>query len=532
MARSPAVLEIEWHQRTKIFLTIDGNETKENETRVECSASFVAVNWCGKLASILHDESPQIEFSFLPRPSSYHPKRKHALVIGGSVAGMLAARVLANHFQRVTLIEKDILPDGPEPRSGLPQARHIHVLLDAGRRALDRLLPQLVPDLVAAGAVEYDAIADFKWISPAGLCPRFPSKLRMLGATRDFIDWGIRQQLRNTAQIETRTKTRVINLATDETATRVVGVYVADAESDRVTKELLHADLVVDASGRASSTPQWLETLGFPRPQEIVIKGFLGYASQLVQPPNNWQEDWKTYYIQNAPPTRKRGGVIAVVENGNWIVTLAGGGKDYPQTDPIEFREFAKSLPDPSFAEAYCSARPITPIVATKSTANRLLRYEKLTRRPEGLLVIGDAVCAYNPVYGQGITAAAIGAVLLDECLKVHRSADSNLPIRFQRRLARANSRPWTLATGEDYRYREVAGPPASFSTRMVHRYLNRITELATRSNTAHQRMAEVLHLVRSPASLFAPWLLTQAYFSRTSAPTSKVSVTRDPQSH
>jgi 2-polyprenyl-6-methoxyphenol hydroxylase-like FAD-dependent oxidoreductase len=431
------------------------------------------------------------------------------------MAGLLAARALADHYARVTVLERDRLPAGPGPRKGTPQARHIHVLLTAGRRVLERMFPGLIRDLVAAGAEDYDAVADVEWLSPAGLAVRFPSDIRLLGATRDLIEWGVRTRVAGDARITTRSGVDVAGLRLDA-AGRVVGLSVEDRTGPGKAVATLDADLVVDAGGRGSRTPQWLATLGYPRPRETVVNGFLGYASRLVRPPAGWTSDWKTFYIQCAPPARRRGGVIAAVEGGNWIVTLAGGGKDYPPTDEAEFRAFARSLPDPRFARAYEAAEPLTPITGTKTTENRVRHYEELARRPEGLLVTGDAACAFNPVYGQGMSAAAVGADVLARCLRAHRPGNPDgLAARFQKRLAKANTRPWLLATGEDYRYAEVEGPPPGRMSGLTHRYLDRVVALATRSPRVRRRFMEVIHLVRSPASLFAPGLLARAAFAR-----------------
>jgi 2-polyprenyl-6-methoxyphenol hydroxylase-like FAD-dependent oxidoreductase len=438
---------------------------------------------------------------------------RHAVVIGGSMSGLLAARALADHFERVTVLERDQLPDGPEPRKGTPQARHIHVLLTAGRRVLERMFPGLIQDLIAAGAEDYDATADIEWLSPGGRCVRFPSGIRTIGATRDLIEWGIRLRTLKDARIVVRTGVDVTGLRLDPSGARVVGLALEDRSSAGKVSEALDADLVVDAAGRGSRALQWLEALGYPRPRETVVNSFLGYSTRLVRPPAGWTADWKALYIQSAPPDRRRGGVIAPVENGQWIVTLAGGGCDYPPTDEDGFRAYARSLADPQFARAYEAAEPLTPIVGTKSTENRIRHYEELNRRPEGLLVTGDAACAFNPVYGQGMSSAAIAADVLGACLAEGRT--TGLAARFQARLARANRRPWVLATGADYRYIEAEGPPPGRLGRLMHRYLDRVVVLAARNPRVRKRFMEVLHLVRSPASLFAPGLLARAVFTR-----------------
>ena len=444
------------------------------------------------------------------------PHRRHAAVIGGSIGGLLAARVLADHYDRVTVLERDTLPGGPDPRKGTPQARHIHVLLTAGRRVLERMYPGLIQDLVAAGAEDYDAVADVEWLSPAGRADRCPSDIRLLGATRDLIECGVRTRTAADARVHVRTGVGVSGLRLDPTGARVVGLNIEDRTGSERTAESIDADLVVDASGRGARTPQWLEALGYPRPRETVVNGFLGYASRLVRRPAGWDAGWKTFYIQCAPPNRRRGGVIAAVEGGQWIVTLAGGGRDYPPTDEDGFLAFARSLPDPRFAEAYEAADPLTPVVGTRTTENRVRHYEELDRRPEGLVVTGDAACAFNPVYGQGMSAAAVGAEVLGQCLAECRPGRTDgLATRFQKRLAEANTRPWLLATGEDYRYAEAEGPPPGRLLGLTHRYLDRVIALATRSPRVRRQFVEVIHLVRPPASLFAPGLLARVAFAR-----------------
>jgi 2-polyprenyl-6-methoxyphenol hydroxylase-like FAD-dependent oxidoreductase len=432
---------------------------------------------------------------------------EQAVVVGGSVAGLLAARVLATHYRRVTILDRDRLPAGAGARKGTPQARHIHVLLTAGRRVVERLYPGFVADVVAAGAEDYDAIGDVEWYTPAGpATTRFASGLRFLGATRDLIEWGVRTRTLALPGVAVRDGVSVAAYRLDPTGRRVVGVVLDQRDGPGRPAEELAADLVVDASGRGSRTPQLLESLGFPRPRETVVNGFLGYASRLMTRPAGWT-DWTAFHLQAAPPHRRRGGVIAPVEGGRWVVTLAGGGKDYPPTDEAGFRDFARSLPDPRFAAAVEAAEPLSPIVGTKTSENRVRHYEEHARRPEGLLVMGDAACAFNPVYGQGMTAAAVGAEVLDRCLCAARAGAAGLAARFQVRLARANTCPWLLATGEDYRFAEAEGPPPGPAVRLAHWYLDRITALAAHDPAVRQRFVEVVHLVSSPVSLLAPGL-------------------------
>jgi flavin-dependent dehydrogenase len=437
---------------------------------------------------------------------------EHAVVIGGSMAGILAARVLADHFDRVTILERDHLPDGPEPRKGTPQARHIHVLLAAGRRALDHLLPGVTGDMFAAGALEYDGINDVEWVNRYGPMVRYPTGLRVVGASRDLIDWAVRRKVLANPRVQARQADASGLRIADG---RVVGVAAEDRSEATRRAESIDADIVVDASGRGSHAPQWLETLAYPRPTETVINGFLGYATRLVRPRADWAGDWKAMYVQSAPPERRRGGVIAQVEGGKWFVSLAGGGKDYPPTDEEEFRNFARSVADPRFAAFYEAAEPLSPIIGTRSTENRVRHYESLVRRPEGFLVTGDAACAFNPVYGQGMSTAAIGAETLGRCLRACRDgATRGLAERFQKQLAAANVRPWLLATGTDYLYREVEGPPLSWTARLNHRYIDRVIALATRNPGIRTKFTEVIHLIRSPASLLTPDILFRAAFS------------------
>jgi 2-polyprenyl-6-methoxyphenol hydroxylase-like FAD-dependent oxidoreductase len=220
------------------------------------------------------------------------------------------------------------------------------------------------------------------------------------------------------------------------------------------------------------------------------------------------QTDWKGMFLQAAPLARTRAGVLVPVEGNRWIVTLGGGDRDYPPTDEVGFLDFARSLPSPMLYTAIKDAVPLSPIYGNRSTENRLRHYERLTRWPERLLVMGDAVCAFNPVYGQGMTTAALSALALDQCLLNQYRRQSKrdltgLARRFQQRLTEVNSAPWMLATSEDYRYRGTEGGMPDWTTRLMHRYIDQVLVLATKSVHVRKLFLEVQQMLRSPVTLF-----------------------------
>lgn len=396
---------------------------------------------------------------------------RNAIVIGGSMAGMLAARVLTAHFDQVFLIERDQFPSGPTQRPGTPQARHVHVLLARGLRAFEALFAGLRQDLLAAGALEIEVGSDLAWLNPKGWGVNFSSGIKAVSFSRNLLDWVVRRRLAAIPNLHFLENCDVTELITSEDGGRLGGVAfrqrsnVGGAGGEESSLNLpvdLPADLVVDATGRASRMPQWLYALGYERPAETVINAYLGYASRIYQIPNNFNAGWKAAFVQAAPPDHRRGGILFPIEGNRWLVTLVGGDRDYPPMDEEGFLEFARSLRSPIIYDAIKSAQPLSLIAIHRGTENRRRHYEQLTRFPEGLIVTGDGACAFNPVYGQGMTTAALGAEWLNRCLRDQfaggRKEVTGLGRRFQRGLAKLNADPWMLATGEDYRYRNAEG--------------------------------------------------------------------------
>lgn len=432
-----------------------------------------------------------------------------AVVIGGSVAGLLAARVLADHFAEVLVVERDRFPEGDGPRKGVPQGQHIHVLLSSGRIVLEQLFPGLQSELAAADAPTLDFVADMALLGPAGWAPRVPSEHVGHTCTRPLLEARLRRRVLELPHVCFLEGAEVTGLlANSAGGVRVHGVRIRRRGPEAETQPLeeLPADLVVDASGRASHAPRWLAELGVSAIEETVINAFLGYASRLMVPPPGFSESWKAMYVQCAPPQHLRGGVIWPVEGGRWMVGVLGMGRDYPPTDDAGFMEFARSLRAPEFARALEGAEALSPVVGYRGTENRLRHFERLLPWPTGFVVLGDAACAFNPVYGQGMSAAAQGAMVLDAWLRSRRPSMTRLDGRqFQRRLAQANQPAWSLSTGADLRGPATEGARPGRADRLLYRYLDLVFERGVRDPAVALVLADVLHLRRPPAALLQP---------------------------
>ena len=430
----------------------------------------------------------------------------HALVIGGSMAGLFAARVLSERFGRVTIVERDSFPEGPQFRKGVPQSRHLHGFMMRGRMISDRLFPGLSEKLKEAGAVLLDSANDFEWLTPAGFAPRFPSGLPLLMSSRDLLEWTVRERVAALPQVTFLEKTDVTGLLPTPDGEGVAAVKVRSRDGGGHTNSevTLRAELVVDASGRNSNASQWLKALGYAPPEETYINSHLGYTSRVYRRPERFEQDRKGINVQATPPEGTRGGALFPLEGDRLMATLYGVGGDYPPTDEKGFMDFARSLRSPMLYEAIKDAEPLSDISGYRDTANRRRHYEKLSRQPDNFLVTGDAACAFNPVYAQGMTTAALGAETLEECLR--ESGDlAGLSKRFQKKLAKANAASWLMATGEDFRVRGVEGGKATLATRLTHRYMDWVLALSLQDTSVRQTFLEVFLMLKPPTVLFGP---------------------------
>ncbi|MFF0623990.1 NAD(P)/FAD-dependent oxidoreductase [Streptomyces sp. NPDC004296] len=437
-------------------------------------------------------------------------RERTAIVIGGGLAGMLAVTALRGHVDTITVIERDRYPTDRTFRKGVPQAHHLHIFLSGGQRALDRLLPGTVAALTEAGARSLYLPRDLVTRTPTGWQRRFDERRHpTLSITRPVLDAVVRERaLRATAGPATRVEvleaTEAVGLTGD--ARRVTGVKVRARNGDRSagTARELRADLVVDASGRGSRTPRWYAELGREAPQEETVDSGLAYATRMYRPT---AQDGEPAVGVNIPgwPECPRGAAYIPVEGGNWLLTLSGVRGHHPPTDEAEFAAFSATIGDPYVHELLARAEPVSPVHGFRDTCNRRRHYERPGAVPDGLLVLGDANCTFNPVYGQGMSVAALGAVALRDTLDAAGGPGPGVLARAQRAVCRAADPAWIAAVGADRPYVRGVGAKAGLGERLTTWYLDRLSARAAVDRVVGAAFRDVFCLTAPPSRLMAP---------------------------
>ncbi|MEU4167296.1 pyridine nucleotide-disulfide oxidoreductase [Streptomyces sp. NPDC026665] len=430
---------------------------------------------------------------------------RRAVVIGGSVAGMLAAAALFRSMDEVIVLERDELPDGPSPRKRIPQARHAHILLPSGRDAIQELLP--VADvhgrLLASGAREQPLTAMLGF-GPQGWYRRWPTvteDLLLTCCSRDLLDWTLRDAVLGTTPVRVR---RAEALSLLGTADRVTGVRVlADG-----LQEDLRADLVVDASGRGSRAEHWLEALGVTDIPTDEVDSGLVYASRIFRVPYG-AEGFPLTQVEADPSADRPGqsGNLVPIEGGRWLVSLAGTRGGEPGTGPEAFTEFALRLRHPLIGQLISAAEPLSEVFLSRSTRNRRREFEKAVM-PEGLVVLGDAVATFNPVYGQGMSVAALGAQALARQLRQTDVTAPGFARDVQRAAAKSVSAAYTMSTSQDQWFPEVVGKAPTLVDRLLSRYMGRMGRVATTSYAVSAEMCRVITLQADASRLVSSGLL------------------------
>ncbi len=421
-----------------------------------------------------------------------------AVVLGASMAGLLAARALSERFERVVVIERDVLPPPGEHRRGVPHGRHLHGLHPRGREILDELFPGFTASLTASGAVSGDVLGDSRWQLSGRQLRKAQIGLPGLLASRPFLEGHIRAMVQALPGVRFLEDCSVSSLTVTDDKQTVTGVLVRGPDGGAPTQ--VTGDLVVDATGRGSRTPVWLAELGYQSPEQERIEVGLGYATRTYRL-RPGAMDGDQLILTAGTPANPRAGFLAATEGGRHMLTIAGMCGNYPPTDPAGFGAFAAGLPTADIAAAIAGAEPLDDPVSFRFPASVRHRYERLTSFPAGLLVIGDAVCSFNPVYGQGMTVAATEAMTLRGLLARRAVPDAR---RYFRAIAAAIDVAWDIAVGADLAFPQVPGK-RSAKVRLVNAYMPRLHAAAAHDTALAAALVRVIGLKDRPEGLLRP---------------------------
>lgn len=423
----------------------------------------------------------------------------HAVVLGASLTGLATAVTLSQRFDRVTIVERDPPPPAAQPRRGVPQGRHAHLLLPAGMRGLADLLPGFVDDLRNRGAHVIDA-AEFRFHLGGGRLAVDDTALTISGATRPLIEWIVRGRVGALPGVRIVDGHDVVGLAASADGARVTGARIR-ARSGETEIETVPAALVVDATGRGSRSPQWLADLGYTEPREERLDVGVHYTTRLFRR-DPADLGGCRHVVVGLPPGDGRGGLALAVEGGRWLVTLVGSQGRRPPTPLSGFVEYARSLWRPDLYEIVAGAEPLGDASIGAFPAYLRRRYDRLRRFPGRYVVTGDALCSLNPVYAQGMSVAIREAQVLGDVLDRHRL--DRVGPRFLREAMRDVDAAWLMATGADLADPAVEGPrPVSW--RVVNAYMNRLLPVAHRDPVVANAFLEVTAMVARPQRIMRP---------------------------
>ncbi|MFJ4183989.1 NAD(P)/FAD-dependent oxidoreductase [Kitasatospora sp. NPDC089509] len=443
-----------------------------------------------------------------PAPSRGHRGTGHALVLGAGIGGLCAARALSGFFERVTVVERDTFPETSDVRRGVPQGAHVHSLTPGGAQVLDEFFPGFTAELAAGGGTLAGALDELDIVFFGSRLRQVPLG-RVLQVSRPFLEDRLRTRVLALPGVSLRSGLE----ATAPIATGPAGVsgvrLARPGEPDSV--EAVDADLVVDAMGRAGRGAAWLTSLGYRAPSAARLHVDVAYASRRYQVTPGTLGPARGVLI-GATQARPRGAVLTQQENDAWVLSLYGFGKDHhPPTAPERFLDFAADLLPADTRAALRTAEPITGISSFGYPAAVRRDFHRLRRLPEGLISIGDAVCSLNPIYGAGMTVAALEAKALRRCL---HDGPAGLPRRFYRETARAVRLPWLFSTMADRSMPQVPGTHPALARLLATSFRATMRAAAEDARVA-TAVWNAVSLTGSPAELARPGVLAAVFRHR-----------------
>ncbi|MGW4942426.1 FAD-dependent oxidoreductase [Actinoplanes sp. NPDC004185] len=424
-----------------------------------------------------------------------------AVVIGAGIGGLAVARVLSRRYAQVTVLDRDTLPAGGVPRRGVPQSAHGHILLISGLRVLTELFPGLGEELISRGARRFDL--------GTGLCNyRFgrrrtpaPAGQDLTSVSRPLLEAVIRERVATEPAVTIREGVTVTALL--GAADAVTGVVLDTGES-------MAADLVVDCSGRNSRSDRWLGELGLPAPRQLEVEIGVAYTTRVYRRGPGQLEGWEAALVLPEPPHEKKAGLVLPIEDDRWLVAVGGWHVDPVPSDVASFEAYARSLPDPIIADLIAQAEPLGEPLPFRFRSSRRRLFEELDRVPAGYLTVGDAVCSFNPIYGQGMTVAAMAAGALGETLDRHGAATTAAAREYYRTAAELIAVPWRFAVGNDFAYPQTAGPRPP-GVRLTNWYSKRLAVASQSSAELSRIYLGVQQLLMPPSELLRPGVVIQA---------------------
>lgn len=368
----------------------------------------------------------------------------NVIVVGGGIGGLLAAAAFSPQAQRLTIIERDDYPENPGPRRGVPQGKQVHALLGVGQDAMARLLPGIVDDFEYAGATILDSPADLAVFGRQGWAGRVRSGARTVMMRRPQIEHVVRERVLGLPNVDL-VQASVSGLVATEDGSRITGVRVKD-------DDVIHGDLIVDATGRASRSVEWLSQLGYPEPVEKEMRSHIGYATVEARLPDGVFSDGVKGVLAHPHPGNCRGAAVVPVDNGIYLIAGLGMMKHDPPRDLDGFLAHLDAAPSPIVGEIARKAEFLGPVEVYRVRGSRRRMWEELDRFPEGYLLIGDAVMGFNPLYGQGISVAACEAVAVADAL-AHDASPAGLGRRLQQAMKPVLDIVFAMAVSTDGAY-------------------------------------------------------------------------------
>ena len=441
------------------------------------------------------------------------PVGKSALVIGAGIAGLCAARTLADRFEQVLVLDRDELPDTAVPRRGVTQGGHGHVLLVSGQRALDELFPGLMDELVEAGGARFDPGAELSFYRFGAIWPRVPSELRLVTFSRPLLELAIRRRVAALPGVRIRDGVSVTALQGAEG--QVTGARLDDGE-------VIGTDLILDCTGRGARSNHWLGALGFPAPRVSEVKVGVGYATRFYRRSPGDLAEGSAVFSLPSPPEDRRAGLALPVEGDRWLISLGGWHDDFPRDLPA-FEQHARALPHPGIARLIERCEPVTELSVVQYPSSRRRHFEELSEVPGGYLALGDALCSFNPIYGQGMTCAALQALELGRLLDSRPGPAAagpipELSIQYYLQAAKIVATPWQFATGGDFSYPETSGDRPR-GVGLKNAYAKRVQQASMVDPQVRKAFTSVQHLIADPAVLLKPAMVARVLRGARKAP-------------